>query len=277
MVELTFPPRCSPAASSTPPIPRPPVLATQTVLDLWEAVGPAAEHPPPWHEGPLATFDLETTGVDPARARILEVALHLDLPAAAARPLVDTLVDPGPEVAIPAAATAVHGISRRRLEAARAPDTATVVRRLCRTLAGLAADGIPVVIYNACYDWPLLAAELRRLDPRMRLPACHLVDPLVLDRYCDRYREGKRTLAAACAVYGVALDGAHRAGADCIASVAVARAIGRRYPQVGSLSPLGLHGLQVAAFEAWRTSVNAHLLATGADRPPIRAGWPARN
>jgi DNA polymerase III subunit epsilon len=250
------------------------VPATQTVLELWGERTPAS---PPWHEGPLASFDLETTGIDPARARILEVALHLDVPGEEVRPLLDTLVDPGPDVAIPAAATAVHGITRERLLAEQAPDTAAVVRQLRQALAGLAADGIPVVIYNACYDWPLLAAELRRLGAGWRPPACHLVDPLVLDRYCDRYREGKRTLSATCEVYGVTLDGAHRAGADCVAAVAVARAIGRRYPEVGALSPMALHGLQVAAFEAWRTSFNANLAEVGADRRPIRAGWPSRN
>jgi DNA polymerase-3 subunit epsilon len=252
------------------------MLATQTALDLWEVAGPAPMHPSAWYDGPLASFDLETTGVDPARARILEVALHLDVPGAAARPLVDTLVDPGPEVTIPAAATAVHGITRQRLEAARAPDTATVVRRLCRALAALAADGIPVVIYNACYDWPLLAAEVRRLGPGQRPPTCHLIDPLVLDRHCDRYRGGTRTLTATCAVYGVTLDGAHRAGADCVASVAVARAIGRRYPEVGALPAAALHQLQATAFEAWRTSFNAYLVEIGADRTPIHAGWPDR-
>jgi DNA polymerase III subunit epsilon len=255
--------------------------ATQTVLNLWDHDlrdhgDDAATCASSWCEGPLASFDLETTGVDPSRARILEVALHLDVPGREVERLVDTLVDPGPEVVIPAAATAVHGITRERLVADDAPDTATVVRRLRRALAGLAADGVPVVIYNACYDWPLLAAELRRVGPAPTLPSCHLIDPLVLDRHCDRYRQGKRTLTAACAVYGVTLDAAHRAGADCAASVAVARAIGRRYPEVGSLSPAALQTLQVAAHETWRTSFNTFLAETGADRPALRGGWPAR-
>jgi DNA polymerase III subunit epsilon len=251
--------------------------ATQTVLDLWEPAAPGPVGPSAWYEGPLASFDLETTGVDPARARILEVALHLDVPGRGVERLVDTLVDPGPEVTIPALATAVHGITRERLVASDAPGSATIVRRLRRILAGLAADGIPVVIYNACYDWPLLAAELRRLGPGLPLPACHLVDPLVLDRHCDRYRDGKRTLTAACGVYGVTLEAAHQAGADCAAAVAVARAIGRRYPEVGSLAPAALHGLQVAAHEAWRTSFNTFLVESGADRPPVRGGWPGRD
>jgi DNA polymerase III subunit epsilon len=250
--------------------------ATPTVLDRWELAGPAPVPPAVWHEGPLASFDLETTGVDPVRDRIVEVALHLDVPGAPTRTLVDTLVDPGPDVTIPAAATAVHGLTRQRLRAARAPDTASVLRRLCRALATLAGDGVPVVIYNASYDWPLLAAELRRLDPALRPPTCHLIDPLVLDRHCDRSRAGKRTLSATCEVYGVPLAGAHRAGADGDASVAVARAIGRRYPEVGALSPAALHGLQVAAFETWRTSFNASLAELGAERTPVPAGWPGR-
>jgi DNA polymerase III subunit epsilon len=275
----------------------------QTVLDLTDEPGPRlalmptgigdragptllltstdllAERPPsrpflPWHDGPLASFDLETTGVDPATARILEVALHLDVPGEPVRRLVDTLVDPGPDVAIPPGAAAVHGITRDRLRREGAPPATEVLPRLHAALCELGRAGTPVVIYNACYDWPLLATELRRLDPPLALSDCHLIDPLLLDRHCDRYRKGKRTLEAACDVYEVVLADAHQAGADCTAAVAVARAIGRRFPEVGGLALDDLRRLQVEAHAVWRNELNAYLQRVGADRPPVRGAWP---
>ena len=57
---------------------------------------------------PLVVFDLETTGLDPQADRVVEIALLRASPAA--RPLRDCLVlHPGRP--IPAAATAVHGLT----------------------------------------------------------------------------------------------------------------------------------------------------------------------
>jgi DNA polymerase III subunit epsilon len=262
-----------------------PALASPGIDDraapalLLAPAGLVAERPPdrpflPWYQGPLASFDLETTGVDPTTARILEVALHLDVPGEPVRRLVDTLVDPGPDVAIPEAAAAVHGITRERLRTGSAPPAAEVLPAVHAALCDLDRTGTPVVIYNACYDWPLLAVELRRLDPPLDLADCHLIDPLVLDRHCDRYRTGKRTLEAACGVYDVVLEDAHQAGADCTASVAVARAIGRRYPEVGTLALDALQRVQVAAHAVWRDDLNAYLQRVGANRPPVQGTWP---
>jgi DNA polymerase III subunit epsilon len=258
---------------------RPPMLATQTALDLWDLGGLAPAGTPAWCDAPLAALDLETTGIDPARARILEVALHLEVPDEGARALVDTLVDPGPDVVIPAASTVVHGITRAELADRRAPHPAIVLERLHDALATLAADAVPVVIYNACFDWPMLAAELRRWLPGRSLPRCHLVDPFVLDRHCDRDRGGKRTLAATCAVYGVRLDRAHRAGADCLAALGVARAIGRRFPEVGVLSPAELDALQASVQATGRQLLEAAMTPVMGppDRTPaVRAAVTAR-
>lgn len=230
--------------------------------------------PTHWPDAPLAAFDLETTGVDPATARIVEVALHLDVPGEPVSRLVDTLVDPGAEVEIPPGAAAVHGITRERLDAEGAPPAPEVLRQVHRALTDLADRGVAVVIFNASYDWPLLAAELARLDPPLALPGCALIDPLVLDRHVDRYRKGKRTLEAACQVYDIVLDGAHQAGADAVASVAVARAIGHRYPAIAACTPAELQPLQTEAFRVWRDSFNDYLRRQGADRPPVTGEWP---
>ncbi len=228
----------------------------------------------PWPDGPLASLDLETTGRDPATDRVLELALLLERPGDPVEPLVDTLVDPGPDVTISPDASAVHGITRERLIAEAAPPAAQVLREVHAALMRLAEDGIGLVIFNATFDWPLLGADLARLDPPLDLPPCRLIDPLVIDRHVDRYRKGKRTLEAACAHYGLVLDDAHRAGADALASLRVARAVGRVAGQVAALDLDALHDLQVGAYATWRDSFNDYLRRQGADRGPVTGDWP---
>ena len=255
------PPRSS--AGATPVPPDPPPQAT--------SAGAATA----WYEGPFAALDLETTGVDPATARIVELALLVDDGDGPVRELFAGLVDPGLEVEIPPGAAAVHGITRERLDAEQAPPASEVLPAVHDHLEAIAERGWPVVIYNATYDWPLLAAELARLDPPLSPPACALIDPLVLDRSVDRYRKGKRTLETACQVYGVVLDDAHSARADAVASVQVARQLLDRFPQQLRTEDLDtLQRMQVDAHAVWRDSFNAYLRRIDADREPVTGTWP---
>jgi len=230
---------------------------------------------PEWTTGPFAALDLETTGVDPATARIVELALIVDDGGGRIEDLYAGLVDPGAEVEIPPGASAVHGITRERLTAEAAPPATEVLPVVHRHLRRIAGSGWPLVIYNATYDWPLLAAEFARLEPALELPDCVLLDPLVLDRHVDRYRKGKRTLETACQVYGVALDDAHSARADAVASCAVARRLVTTYPQQLAMAEVAeLTELQVRAHGVWRDSFNAYLQRIGAERPPVTETWP---
>jgi DNA polymerase-3 subunit epsilon len=238
------------------------------------AVQPTFDALPGWATGPFAALDLETTGVDPATARIVELALLVDDGQGGTRDLYAGLVDPGPEVEIPPGAAAVHGITRERLEAEQAPPASEVLPAVHVHLHTILAEGWPLVIYNATYDWPLLAAELRRLDASLALPELVLLDPLVLDRHVDRYRKGKRTLETACQVYGVTLTDAHSARADAVASTAVARALVARYPELASTALEDLTRLQVQAHAAWRDSFNDYLQRIDASRPLVRETWP---
>jgi len=225
-----------------------------------------------WHEGPLAALDLEATGVDTRTARIIEVGLFRFEPDGSSEPLVDRLIDPG--VPVPPKVTELTGIGSEDL-AANGGIPADVLSETRAAIVALVEEEVPIVVYNANYDWPLLTDELARnaLDPLPAVPPTILIDPLVLDRYVDRFRKGKRTLGTVAKHYGVSLEGAHRAAGDAAATVGVARAIAERYPKV-HVDGADLVALQVKAHTDWKDSFNAYLTKVGATRPRITETWP---
>jgi DNA polymerase-3 subunit epsilon len=126
----------------------------------------------------IGVFDLETTGIDVASDRIVTAHVGLldgDGGVLTAR---NWLADPGIE--IPEGASAIHGIgtARARAEGRPAP---LVVAEVIDALRGLFAVGIPVVAYNAPYDFSLLKYEALRhgIEPIDR--PSPVIDPLVVD------------------------------------------------------------------------------------------------
>lgn len=232
-----------------------------------------------WHRELLVGFDLETTGTDPFSSRIVTAAVTEVKDGEPVRRR-EWLVNPG--IPIPAGATAVHGITTEHAAAYGSP-AAGSADQIAANLAGYWAKGVPVVVYNAPFDLSLLAAELRRygLPPLgERLGGGDIgpvVDPLIIDRSLDRYRKGKRTLEAACAVYGVALDGAHEAGADALAAVRVAYALAERFPRECAGGPWELHRAQATWYTAWAADYGAWLRRRGGHAAAdIDADWPVR-
>jgi DNA polymerase-3 subunit epsilon len=193
-----------------------------------------------WH-GNLGVFDLETTGVDVETCRI--VTAHVGVINAAGEPLEthSWLADPGVE--IPEGASAVHGITTEYAQANGRP-AAGVVAEVVDALRELLGRGIPVTIYNAPYDLTLLNREaLRHGITPLQTPR-PIIDPLVIDKFVDRYRKGKRTLTAAAEQYGVDLTSAHNAAADAVAAGRVAQALLAKYPAQLAIGLNDLHDLQ---------------------------------
>ncbi|MEC3997718.1 3'-5' exonuclease [Actinacidiphila sp. DG2A-62] len=230
-----------------------------------------------WHEELLVGFDLETTGTDPRTARIVTAAVTEVKSGEPVRHLT-WLADPG--VPIPPETTAIHGVSTARAAADGRP-APEVVAEVADALRGYWARRVPVVVYNAPFDLTLLDEELRRyaLPPLVAAgaPAGPVVDPLVVDRALDRYRRGKRTLEAACQVYGVVLEGAHDAGADALAAVRVARALALRFPEVGGADLVELQALQTGWYAAWAEDFAAWLRRKGSADPDVDPSWPLRS
>ncbi|MFD9035877.1 3'-5' exonuclease [Streptomyces sp. NPDC059567] len=231
-----------------------------------------------WYDGPLAAFDTETTGVDVEEDRIVSAALVVQ-DTAGGRPRVTRwLVNPG--VPVPAAATAVHGLTDEHLQRhGRWP--APVMEELGRALAEQCAAGRPLVVMNAPFDLTILDRELRRhrassLGRYLENASLCVLDPRVLDKHLDRYRKGRRTLTDLCAQYGVELDGAHDAAADATAALDVVRAVARRFTsRLERLSPAELHTLQAVWHAAQARGLQAWFTRNGTPET-VDPAWPLR-
>lgn len=223
-----------------------------------------------WTDAPIAALDTETTGLDPRHARCVEVALALvDPQGAPTDGGYQTLVDCG--APIPHEATRVHGITDQDI-AAEAVPARECFEQLVAHLRELGRSGIPVVVYNARFDWPLLRAEVARFG--LTLPEVDLIDPMVVDRHLDRYRRGKRRLSDLAGHYRVEVGRAHRAHDDAVAAARIAQAVASAFPrEVADTSPRLLHERQAAWFARWRDEINAWLRGQGSARL-VAGEWP---
>jgi DNA polymerase-3 subunit epsilon len=221
----------------------------------------------------IAVFDLETTGLELTDARIVTAcAVELDASGNVVGTNAEWLANPGIE--IPTQASDVHGVTTEiAVRDGRPADV--VVGELLTTLRDFFARGLPVVAYNAPYDFTILHYEALRhgLEP-LKLGA--VIDPLVIDKFKDKYRKGKRRLENAAEFYQVPLDDAHNATADAVAAGRVAQAIARRWASELPATAAELHDAQVqwsaaidADFETYmRRSVNPEFTAA--------RGWPLK-
>lgn len=252
---------------------------------------PATARPAPatqpygWAGRHLLCFDTETTGPDPATARLVTFALVQISPEGERVTSRAGIVDPGVE--IPAEATAVHGISteRARAEGAR---PAAALRTVAAAFYGAMMDRTPVCAYNAAYDLTVLdhevmrhtselgAAEAREI--REIIHEIKVIDPYVLDKGADKRRKGSRRLADVAAHYGVEITDWHDADADALAAGLIAQAFAAKYPAVGRMSLEAIHAKQVELAAAQAQSLRAYFRRTmqGAKAATVLDAWPVR-
>lgn len=165
---------------------------------------------------PLVCFDLETTGIDPASDRIVEISI-LRVEPDGTRQTRTRRINPGRP--IPKGATAVHGISDE--DVADAPSFRQIARGLLEFLDGADLAGFNV----ARFDIPLLEREFRDCELNPGFDQCRVVDSMTIF-----HRMEPRDLSAATRFY---LDrehtGAHGAEADVAASFEILEAQLARY------------------------------------------------
>lgn len=210
----------------------------------------------PWHLGPMAPFDLESTGVDVDTARI--VTATVARVGAGMETIAHTWLVAVDED-IPAEATAIHGVTTEHAREHGQP-AAQVLDHISEALVTALTAGVPVVGMNVAYDFTLLDRELRRHDlptveDRLGHPIGPVLDVLVLDKAVDTYRRGGRKLTDLCALYNARIDGAHHSASDALAAARVAYRIAQRYPDIAAMSLAELHQAQVR----WRTEQQASL------------------
>lgn len=157
---------------------------------------------------PLCIFDLETTGINISKDRIVEISI-LKVNPDASRESKTWLVNP--EMPIPKEATLIHGISDQEVQ--NAPVFKEIAPKIMAMLSGTDLGG-----FNSNrFDIPLLAEELLRAGIDFDLGKFKLIDAQVIFHKME-----PRNLTAAYKFYcDKDLEGAHSAEADTLATFEV--------------------------------------------------------
>ncbi len=168
---------------------------------------------------PLAVFDLETTGTDTNRDRIVQIAIIRVEPSGTRRTF-ETLVNP--ECPIPPQATAIHGISDADVR--DQPTFAQIRGEVEEHL-----DGADLAGYNSIrFDQPLLQRELNRSGSHLDLDDARHLDAMIIFHKMER-----RDLTAAYRFFcDKDLEGAHSALVDTTATLEILDAQVGRYDEV---------------------------------------------
>ena len=244
-----------------------------TLFDQPDVASQPLNTPLPHWAQRVAVFDLETTGLDLATARIVTACVVvIDEHGQIVSEELEWLANPG--VPIPEQASNVHGVTDE-IASAQGRPAAEVVSEILDALRGYFAEGIPVVAYNAPYDFTILQAEALRYSLAPLESPQPVMDPLVLDKTFDKYRSGKRNLEVVAQLYGVELMDAHNATADAVAAGRVLQAIVRKYSAKLPATAKELHDLQVGWSEALDQNFEEFRRRSVPDFQVLR-GWPVK-
>ena len=168
---------------------------------------------------PIVFFDLETTGVDTAHDRIVKISMIKIMPDGERIVKTRKL---NPEMHIPEAATAVHGITDEDVK--DCPRFAQVAKSLAQFLTGCDFGG-----FNSNrFDMPVLVEEFLRAGVDVDFKRRRFVDVQNIFHKMEQ-----RTLVAAYKFYcDKDLTDAHSAEADTLATYEVLKAQLDRYPEL---------------------------------------------
>lgn len=181
---------------------------------------------------PLCIFDLETTGTDISKDRIVEICI-LKVNPDASRESKTWLINP--EMHIPEKASEVHGIYDE--DVADKPTLKYIAPQIMQMLSGADLGG-----FNSNrFDVPLLAEELLRVGIDFDLSKIKLVDAQVI-----YHKMEPRNLSAAYKFYcDKTLENAHSAEADTLATFEILDAQVEKYQDIpndiSSLSEISYH------------------------------------
>lgn len=223
-----------------------------------------------WTELPRATFDLETTGIDPATARIVTASLVLVDAEGEVIRAGEWLANPGVE--IPEQAAAVHGITTEYAREHGQPAD-KVVYEVAMALGGLFADGVPVIAFNAAYDFSVMHFELERYG-YPPLTCYPVLDPLVINKHVHKFKKGKRTLEVLSSEYGVELENAHTSKDDALAAERLLTAMSFEYEEIEQAAT-NLHRAQIGWAKEQAEELQAYFNRIG-KQADVSGQWPVR-
>jgi DNA polymerase-3 subunit epsilon len=168
---------------------------------------------------PLAFFDLETTGVNIATDRIVEISIVKILPDGG-KEIKTKLINP--TIPISAESSAIHGITDA--DVADKPTFKEVAKEFAAFIEGCDLGG-----FNSNkFDVPLLAEEFLRADVDFDVAKRKLVDVQNIFHKMEQ-----RTLSAAYKFYcDKNLDNAHSAEADTMATYEILEAQVEKYDEL---------------------------------------------
>jgi DNA polymerase-3 subunit epsilon len=169
---------------------------------------------------PIIFFDLETTGTDNAKDRIVELALVKISPDGKRDKYIKRL---NPGIPIPPEVTLIHGISDEDVK--NCQTFKQIAHTLYEWMRGCDLGG-----YNSSkFDLPVLAEEFLRAGINVDFTERHMVDVQQIF-----FKMEARTLSAAYSFYcQKELENAHSAEADINATIDVLEAQLDRYPDIG--------------------------------------------
>ena len=170
-------------------------------------------------KNPVIFFDLETTGVNIASDRIVEIAYLKVFPNGNE---VSRKLRINPEMLIPKEASDVHGITNEDVK--DCPTFKQVAKEIAADF-----EGADIAGFNSNrFDVPLLAEEFLRANVDLDMTRRKFIDVQVIFHKMEQ-----RTLVAAMKFYcGKELEGAHSADADTRATYEVLMAQLDRYPEL---------------------------------------------
>ena len=168
---------------------------------------------------PIVFFDLETTGVDTSKDRIVEISLVKVMPDGEEIVRTRKL---NPQMHIPESSTAIHGITDEDVK--DCPTFAQVAKSLAEFLSGCDFGG-----FNSNrFDLPILVEEFMRAGVDVNFKRRKFID--VQNIF---HKKEQRTLVAAYKFYcDKDLTDAHSAEADTMATYEVLQAQLDRYPDL---------------------------------------------
>lgn len=234
-----------------------------------------------WHLGPLAPFDLETTGIDVYQARIVTAYVGR---AGAGITAVDHDWLVNPAIDIPDEATAIHGITSQHAFEHGMP-APIAVAEIAQQVADALGEGIPIVGWNVVYDLSLLHAECLRnrvatVEQRLGRTVLPVIDGLVLDKQVSPRVAGKggRKLVNAAPRWGVELSeiDAHGAKADAIAAARIIWRIAANIPRLAGMTLLELHEAQVGWAAEQADGLRSYFDRSGIEHDGVDGTWPVR-